>query len=343
MMGVINQNQYLADLDTIGGQEHKDAVNQYYQDIFVRLPENTQRAYKSDIKDYQRFCNLNKLTSFSPDESVTEKTVKHYMLHLCSSDSISHATVIRRKSAISKFLGMAKLPNPIKNGEYINALVKRELSAQKKYSRGDQATPLTIDLLEQINACFESSNLLDARDLAIINVMYDALLRSDEACKVRVGDINRRDFTLYVPATKSDQTGKGSFRYISKTSIQLVDKYLALANLNVTENMNYKQLSREYLFRGLSPKKSSVLEANISYPTIYRVFQRLSRLANLNMHLSSHSPRVGAAVTMAENGVSDLEIQRAGGWKTTAMVAQYTEQARVSSGGMAQTSKKYNR
>ncbi|MFT5725710.1 MAG: integrase, partial [Bacteroidia bacterium] len=290
-----------------------------------------------------RFCILNKLTSFGPDESVTEQTVKHYMLHLCSSDSISHATVIRRKSAISKFLGMAKLPNPIKNGEYINALVKRELAAQNKYSRGDQATPLTIDLLVQINACLEPNNLQDARDLALVNVMYDALLRSDEACKVRVGDVNRRDLTLYVPATKSDQTGKGSFRYLSKTSIQLVDKFIVLAKLNVSKEMNYKQLSKEYLFRGLSPKKTSVLESNISYSTIYRAFQRLSRLANLSIHLTSHSPRVGAAVTMAESGISDLDIQRAGGWKSTSMPARYTEQARVSAGGMAQIAKRNNR
>ena len=342
MNQVVGPREHLTVLDAFSGKEHKEAVNQYYEEIFVRLPQNTQRAYKSDIKDYQNYCVKNGLQSFSTDAKLTEQSIKLYFLDLSASPNISHATVRRRKAAISAFLGMAKLPNPL-NSKYLNDLITRELATANKYSRGEQATPLTDDLLIKINSILKPDNLLDARDLAVINVMYDGLLRSDEACKITLGDINRRDGTIYVPATKSDQTGKGSFRFISNTSIKIVDAYLLLAKITVSDDVNVKALLKTQLFRGLSPKKTSVLATPISYPTIYRIFQRLAKLAHLNVHLSSHSARVGAAVTMAENGVSDLDIQRAGGWKSTAMPSRYTEQARVSTGGMAQIAKLTNR
>jgi integrase len=203
------------------------------------------------------------LESFSADAGVIEQSVKLYMLHLCASPTISHATVKRRKAAISSFLGMAKLPNPF-DSKYLNELISRELAEEEKYSRGRQAAPLTSDLLEIINTRIKPDNLLDSRDLALVNVMYDALLRSDEATKVKIGDINRRDLTIFVPATKSDQTGKGSFRYLSKTSVQLIDAYLGLAQLTVSSSLNFKQLSKANLFRGLSPKKTSILESQIT-------------------------------------------------------------------------------
>jgi hypothetical protein len=49
MNQVVGPREHLTVLDAFSGKEHKEAVNQYYEEIFVRLPQNTQRAYNNFI------------------------------------------------------------------------------------------------------------------------------------------------------------------------------------------------------------------------------------------------------------------------------------------------------
>ncbi len=46
--------------------------------------------------------------------------------------------------------------------------------------------------------------------------------------------------------------------------------------------------------------------------------------------LSGHSMRIGAAQDMMTAGLDILPIMAAGGWKTTSVVARYTESADIS-------------
>ena len=47
---------------------------------------------------------------------------------------------------------------------------------------------------------------------------------------------------------------------------------------------------------------------------------------------SSHSGRVGKAVSMVEAGADDRELMQAGGWSSPVMPARYTKQARLGMG-----------
>ncbi|MFD3389828.1 tyrosine-type recombinase/integrase [Alteromonas macleodii] len=333
-------------------------VESYYQDIFTKLPYNTQRAYISDYNEFAIFCNQAGLSGFKNDFEHNEHCIKQYVEALCRSP-LAYRTIKRRLSALSKFLGVAKLPNPIIRSAYLRDFIRLSLIENRKFHLSHkQAVPLTIDMLEQINNAIIPDSLLELRDLAIINLMFDALLRADELVRVCIEDISARNNTLLVVSSKSDQSGQGQYRYVTSSTISMVQEYINEANLDPKTkatrlSSDLRGLHKGVLFRRLTNHKTALLpfdenipshKANVlNYSSVYRIWQRIAQRAGISENITPHSGRVGGAVSLAEDGASLPELQLAGGWQSPEMPGHYTKQANVKRGGMAKLSAKRKR
>ena len=338
--------------------QYRDAVNQSFEEIFARLPRNTQRAYMSDFNEFVIFCEQASLPGFNTSFENNEQCIKQYVEVLCQSP-LAYRTIKRRLSALSKFLRIAKLPNPIIHSVYLKDFVKLALKENEKFQFSrHQAVPLTIDLLEKINDTVIPDTLLEMRDLTLINLMFDALLRADEVVRVSVEDIDKRNSALLVLTSKNDQSGKGQYRYISPSTIAMVDEYIAMANMHPSRGVerdadDQRRLNKGILFRRLSNKGHALLPydesisgnhaVRLEYSSIYRIWKRIAALAGVKENITPHSGRVGAAVSLAENGATLPEMQLAGGWRSAQMPGHYGQQAAVTKGGMAKLTKKRGR
>ena len=333
-------------------------VDSYYQDIFTKLPYNTQRAYISDYNEFAIFCKQAGLSGFKNNFEHNEICIKQYVEALCRSP-LAYRTIKRRLSALSKFLGVAKLPNPIIRSAYLRDFIRLSLIENRKFRLSHkQAVPLTIDMLEQINNAIIPDSLLELRDLAIINLMFDALLRADELVRVCIEDISAHNNTLLVVSSKSDQSGQGQYRYVSSSTISMVQEYINEANLDPKTkaprlSSDLRGLHKGVLFRRLTNHKTALLpfdenipshKANVlNYSSVYRIWQRIAQRAGISENITPHSGRVGGAVSLAEDGASLPELQLAGGWQSPEMPGHYTKQANVKRGGMAKLSAKRKR
>lgn len=346
------------DLTTSQCSPSDNHVESYYQDIFTKLPYNTQRAYISDYNEFAIFCKQAGLSGFKNNFEHNEICIKQYVEALCRSP-LAYRTIKRRLSALSKFLGVAKLPNPIIRSAYLRDFIRLSLIENRKFRLSHkQAVPLTIDMLEQINNAIIPDSLLELRDLAIINLMFDALLRADELVRVCIEDISARNNTLLVVSSKSDQSGQGQYRYISSSTISMVQEYINEANLDPKTkatrlSSDLRGLHKGVLFRRLTNHKTALLpfdenipshKANVlNYSSVYRIWQRIAQRAGISENITPHSGRVGGAVSLAEDGASLPELQLAGGWQSPEMPGHYTKQANVKRGGMAKLSAKRKR
>lgn len=346
------------DLTTSQFSSSDKNVESYYQDIFTKLPYNTQRAYISDYNEFAIFCKQAGLSGFKNDFEHNEVCIKQYVEALCRSP-LAYRTIKRRLSALSKFLGVAKLPNPIIRSAYLRDFIRLSLIENRKFRLSHkQAVPLTIDMLEQINNAIIPDSLLELRDLAIINLMFDALLRADELVRVCIEDISARNNTLLVVSSKSDQSGQGQYRYVSSSTISMVQEYINEANLDPKTkatrlSSDLRGLHKGVLFRRLTNHKTALLpfdenipshKANVlNYSSVYRIWQRIAQRAGISENITPHSGRVGGAVSLAEDGASLPELQLAGGWQSPEMPGHYTKQANVKRGGMAKLSAKRKR
>lgn len=346
------------DLTTSQFSSSDKNVESYYQDIFTKLPYNTQRAYISDYNEFTIFCKQAGLSGFKNNFEHNEICIKQYVEALCRSP-LAYRTIKRRLSALSKFLGVAKLPNPIIRSAYLRDFIRLSLIENRKFRLSHkQAVPLTINMLEQINNAIIPDSLLELRDLAIINLMFDALLRADELVRVCIEDISARNNTLLVVSSKSDQSGQGQYRYVSSSTISMVQEYINEANLDpktkaIRLSSDLRGLHKGVLFRRLTNHKTALLpfdenipshKANVlNYSSVYRIWQRIAQRAGISENITPHSGRVGGAVSLAEDGASLPELQLAGGWQSPEMPGHYTKQANVKRGGMAKLSAKRKR
>lgn len=346
------------DLTTSQFSSSDKNVESYYQDIFTKLPYNTQRAYINDYNEFAIFCKQAGLSGFKNNFEHNEICIKQYVEALCRSP-LAYRTIKRRLSALCKFLGVAKLPNPIIRSAYLRDFIRLSLIENRKFRLSHkQAVPLTIDMLEQINNAIIPDSLLELRDLAIINLMFDALLRADELVRVCIEDISARNNTLLVVSSKSDQSGQGQYRYVSSSTISMVQEYINEANLDpktkaIRLSSDLRGLHKGVLFRRLTNHKTALLpfdenipshKANVlNYSSVYRIWQRIAQRAGINENITPHSGRVGGAVSLAEDGASLPELQLAGGWQSPEMPGHYTKQANVKRGGMAKLSAKRKR
>ncbi|WP_334029732.1 tyrosine-type recombinase/integrase [Alteromonas sp. P256] len=334
------------------------SFQKYFTDIFSKLPYNTQRAYISDYNEFSIFCKQNSFQGLNNSFTNNEECIKEYVALLCQTP-LAYRTIKRRLSALSKFLGMAKLPNPIIRSVYLRDFIRLSLIENKKFRMSHkQAVPLTIEMVEQINNKIIPDSLLELRDLAIINLMFDALLRADELVRVCIEHISHRNNTVLVVSSKSDQSGEGQYRYVSSSTLSMINEYINEANNNPSTSLPRDQndprsISKGVLFRRVNNHKTALhpyqethsanQDAVLNYSSIYRLWQRIAARAGLQENITPHSGRVGGAVSLAEDGASLPELQLAGGWQSPEMPGHYTKQASVKRGGMAKLSSKHKR
>lgn len=334
------------------------SFQKYFTDIFSKLPYNTQRAYISDYNEFSIFCKQNNFQGLNNSFTNNEECIKEYVALLCQTP-LAYRTIKRRLSALSKFLGMAKLPNPIIRSVYLRDFIRLSLIENKKFRMSHkQAVPLTIEMVEQINNKIIPDSLLELRDLAIINLMFDALLRADELVRVCIEHVSHRNNTVLVVSSKSDQSGEGQYRYVSSSTLSMINEYINEANINPSTSLPRDQndprsISKGVLFRRVNNHKTALhpyqethsanQDAVLNYSSIYRLWQRIAVRAGIQENITPHSGRVGGAVSLAEDGASLPELQLAGGWQSPEMPGHYTKQASVKRGGMAKLSSKHKR
>lgn len=296
--------------------------------LLDKYPENTRRAYISDMNDYEQFCFRFGYPTVSPDYEMTKKTMLHYIEDLAQSE-LKRATIDRRISTLSTVFRIMEMPNPLTVSELFAKEVA--LTLKGKYKAQQQARPLRIEELEYINETFELKTVKDVRDLMVLNFLFSGLLRGAELARVCHRDINARDNTLFIPVRKNDQEGKGGYCYLSDKCIELYERWKS-------ESASHSGFVFRVVKRG-----GSVQENNIQYRSVYNIVRDVIARCGMDADgYSTHSGRVGSVVSMAEAGISNIDIQLSGGWSDPKMPARYAEQVNTKRTGIAKLMKGRN-
>ena len=80
---------------------------------------------------------------------------------------------------------------------------------------------------------------------------------------------------------------------------------------------------------------SRIGEGRLGTAAIRAVVKRRAAQAGITRHVSGHSLRIGAALSLAERNVSVAEMQREGRWKSPSMPGYYVRNQEASRGAVA--------
>ena len=157
----------------------------------------------------------------------------------------------------------------------------------------------------------DSGSLQGLRDAAIILVLSDTLARISEVAALQCRDVEAyttdEGGSVHIRASKADQFGEGSTRYIGPATLTAINRYLQAADHATGP------LFRRVLRGGHG--SSEPLGAD-SIRAIIR--KRVAAAPGSGGRVGGHSFRVGSACELAAAGASVAELQQAGGWRSPA-------------------------
>ena len=277
------------------------------------LSANTRAAYQ---------CGLNALGRAGLRIDAMDDAGLANALAAMADAGASPASCRVAAAAAAKVSGLMGKTNP--RGSKTAAILQGIGRRHRSRGRG-QAAPLDSAAAAAIVATahqrrpagrgMESQARADARakvDIAIVGLLFHAGLRRSEAAALRWSDVSaaKGGITVSVRTSKTNQDG-------GRADVRFVAGDLAAAVLGL---------------RGKANDGDSVL--GLSGASIARRLKAAAKAAGLK-GIKGHSGRVGLATELIRRGASTADVARAGGWKSTRMVAHYAAGARAESGAVA--------
>lgn len=304
-----------------------EALGHYAKAAEGAFSTNTERAIRNDLKVFATWCadNGRDILPATPD------TVAAFADAMAVDRK--PATISRYLSSIAHLHRAAGLEPPT-SSETVRLAMKRIRRA--KGVRQQQAVGLNRPHVDaMLDACGDT--LADKRNRALLAVAYDTLARRSELVAIRIADLSLGDDgTVLIRHSKTDQEGEGSVRYLAPDTVHMVREWIEAAGIE--DGALFRSIRKGgAVGEGLSASKTDPGAA------VAVIFKKMAKKAGLNIDISGHSTRVGAAQDMAALGFGITETMQAGGWRSPEMIGRYTENQQAKRGAAAKLAAIQNR
>ena len=161
-------------------------------------------------------------------------------------------------------------------------------------------------------------------DKAIVAVLFQGGLRRSEAAALRWADVqdatDGRGIVVYVRRSKTDQEG-------TTADVRYLKNGCAAALRQLRDRLTVQQ-------SGLRPDGTAQV-LGINGPSIARRLTAAASAAGIEGRITGHSGRVGLAVELTRRGAPEQATAKAGGWKSSRMVAHYAAAVAAEQGAVA--------
>jgi site-specific recombinase XerD len=271
----------------------------------------TLRAYYTDVQKFTDYCELEGLQPFPANAD----TVCNFIA--AQGVDLRPGSVKRCLCAIRKIHQLLRLPDPTAK-EDVNLAMRRLRRA--KVGRPRQAKGMTRAHLERCLAV-QPDSPWGLRNRALLSLGYDLLTRRSELVALQTSDIEfREDDTLRVLIRrgKADPFGMGRIAFSSRRSADLIGAWLAWRGPDIAP-----------LFCGIYQGKP--INRPLGTTKVKLIIKEAAAAAGFTPEdvraFSGHSLRVGAAQDLLCAGFDTAAIMRAGGWRSTNVLARYLEYA----------------
>ena len=280
-----------------------------------------RRAYSKSTLECRRKI-LKRLDNYLQGREITDAILAEYMTQLYLQGK-APATIRNVLSTAKWFLKLKNKRSDLPISTTTLAGICRE---GRDRGRG-QRKGLTWRDVEKICAVQEADGtLMGVRNSAIISVMSDALLRVSELVELRVSDLQGN--MVHIRFSKTDQEGKGEYLYLCDDTRRVVKKWLEWAG--ITEG---------YLFRNITSKGDRIKKPEKLRPMtqegVRGIVKKCAARVGFTEKISTHSMRIGSAISLAQAGASVVDMQIAGRWKDPGMPAHYARAQLASKGAIA--------
>ena len=282
-----------------------EKVNEYGR-LGLEGAINTQRAYKSDLKDFNEWCESNGQIPFP----VSPETLAAYVSHLA--DTCKWATINRRLAAISKLHQLNNLETPTQNRIF---RIVMEGIKRTKGIRQKQAPAFKLNILKQLLRDFDTESNATLRNKALLLLGFTGAFRRSELVALNMEDLNFTEDGLIVSLQKSKTNQYGDYEekaiFYSPEAILCPIRTLKLwiQRLDKTSDALFVRVR----------KGDKITSDRLTDKTVNDLVKTY-----FGKEFSAHSLRASFITIAKINGADDSEIMRQSKHKTSAMIQRYT-------------------
>ena len=284
--------------------------------------KNTQLSYRSSLRMFAKFAAEHGQTAFPADARTVAAFLQSRINARAAPGSLNvDLSAIRSVHRAGKKTDPTADPN-------VRAVLRgyrRIWAAQGKISK--QAKGLSeSDLAAIIAVADMSDDILATRDIAIVSLLREGLLRRGECTALRVGNFWREkdgSGRILIARSKTDQEGEGKTLFLGEKTADRVSRWLDAA----------PAAADAPLFRRIRCG-GYVQSTGLTGKSVNNIIQSRGEAAGI-FGLSGHSGRVGMAQDLIASGAGIGEVANAGRWKSPNMVVHYASRQTVGQGAVA--------
>lgn len=256
---------------------------------------NTINSYISDINIFLEYLHIQKLNY----KDVNREVIRSYLKYL---DEKKY-----KNSSINRILSSLN--------DYYNYLTKCKVTKYNYFEdinrpRKEKRLPNFINYSEYMNLLAivekEENEFLKARNLLLLEILFDTGLRVSEVVNIEINNINKKEQSIKV-------LGKGNKErivYYGDYAKNYLEDYL-----NLRRNINI--VDKEYLF--LNKNYTRLTRRGVEY-----LISDISKKALLRQKISPHTLRHSFATEMLNNGCDIRSVQELLGHKSLSTTGIYT-------------------
>ena len=256
---------------------------------------NTINSYISDINIFLEYLHIQKLNY----KDVNHEVIRSYLKYL---DEKKY-----KNSSINRILSSLN--------DYYNYLTKCKVTKYNYFEdinrpRKEKRLPNFINYSEYMNLLAtvekEENEFLKARNLLLLEILFDTGLRVSEVVNIEINNINKKEQSIKV-------LGKGNKErivYYGDYAKNYLEDYL-----NLRRNINI--VDKEYLF--LNKNYTRLTRRGVEY-----LISDISKKALLRQKISPHTLRHSFATEMLNNGCDIRSVQELLGHKSLSTTGIYT-------------------
>ena len=267
---------------------------------------NTQRAYKSDSKQFKQWCR----ETGQSELPATASTLAAYVSHLA--DTHKWASINRKLAAISKLHELNNLDLPTKDKAFRAVMegIKRTNGVRQK-----QAPAFKMKELKIVLQGIDTATNAGLRDKCLILLGFAGAYRRSELVSLNIEDVQFSDDGVIINLSKSktNQYGEAeekAFFYSPEAD------FCPIRNLK--QWIGRLEKSTGPLFVRVR-KGDKMTEERLNDMTVYETVKKY-----MGDRYSAHSLRASFITIAKINGADDSEIMRQSKHKTSLMIQRYT-------------------
>lgn len=323
------------DIDSAPFERISELISMLLHDFELSSKDMKANTFKSLNNNWYQFCKWSEKHSITPIPCSVIHFKKYILEH---STRVKLNTLKVYSWAVQTMHLAAGLPSPTESLTIKKMFKNIESSKLTDGEFTTQASAFNESHLEVLTQVFsQSKKLIELRDLALLTMSYESMLRESELARATFEQISfTRDGRgiLLVPITKSRHTGEPDKVILSLRCLDMIDNYVTLARIKRT-GLIFRKVHKSNKIGVQNNPLSGVAIDNIFQHAFSVVLEYSPGLVRGCVPWSGHSARVGACQDLLAAGYSPLEVQVSGRWSTPAMVYRYGRDILAEDGAMA--------